>query len=118
MKKITIAFDVDGTLIKNEDYWVCNYIPNKRICHLLEILAWFKNVDIIVWSGGGKEHAEKAVKMCNLEKFVPKNKCFSKNYIWKENWKAKFNPPFKVDIAIDDIHSCDLGMLNLIVREK
>ena len=117
MKKTIIAFDVDWTLIKNEPYWQCNYIPNNRICHLLEILASFKNTKIVVWSGGWKEHAEKAVEKCNLWKFV--DGCYSKNHLWKdENWKHIFKPDIKPDICIDDIHSCDLGILNLIVKEK
>jgi hypothetical protein len=29
-----------------------------------------------------------------------------------------FNPDFTPDIAIDDIQDCDLGVVNLIVREK
>lgn len=118
MKKIIIAFDCDWTLIKNEPYWECNYIPNNRICHLLEILAWFKNIKIIVWSWWWKEHAEKTVKECWLEKFVKPNNCYSKNHMWKENWKHIFNPPITPDIAIDDIQSCELWLLNLIVCEK
>ena len=110
MKKIIIAFDVDWTLIKSEPYWECNYIPNNRICHLLEILYSFKNVKIIVWSWWGKKHSERAVEVCNLTKFVSKNKCYSKD------WQDK--PTFSIDIAIDDIHKCDLWNINLIVKEK
>ena len=117
MNKITIAFDVDWTLIKNEPYWECNYIPNPRICHLLEILAWFKNIKIVVWSWWGKEHAKRAVKECNLQKFV--KAYYSKNYKGKDpRGKHIFKPNFIPDIAIDDIQACELWLLNLIVREK
>ena len=119
MKKTIIAFDVDGTLIKNEPHWECNYIPNNRICHLLEILSWFKNIKIVVWSWGGKEHAERAVRECNLEKFVSKNRCYSKNHLWKDgDGNHIFKPDFTPDIAIDDIQACNLWLLNLIVKEK
>ena len=105
MQKIIIAFDCDWTLIKAEPYGQCNYIPNYRIVNLLKILSTFKNIKIIVWSGGGKEHAERTVQELELKK----------NIKWVYD-KAECD--LKVDIAIDDIHICDLWKFNLIVREK
>ncbi len=117
MKKLTIAFDCDGTLIKNEPYWECNYIPNNRIIHLLEILSSFKNVKILVWSWWWKDHCDRAVEKLNIKKFVWKTA--DKNHLWVDsNWKHIFNPEFKPDIAIDDIQDCELGIFNLIVKEK
>lgn len=111
MKKITIAFDVDGTLIdeNGDPYW--------RICDMLRTFSKFKNVTIVVWSGGGKSYAESIVRMLHLEKYV--DKCEAKNHVGKdENGKHLFDPNITPDIAIDDIQDCDLGVFNLIVRNK
>lgn len=105
MKKIIIAFDCDGTLIKSEPYWQCNYIANYRIVNLLKILYTFKNIKIIVWSWGWKEHAEKTVEELELKKFV--------KWIFD-----KADCDLEVDIAIDDQHSFNLWKMNLIVKEK
>lgn len=108
MNKITIAFDVDGTLRDNrEDYEQGNPIgaqPNERIRTLLITLASFKNTQIIVWSGGGRDYAEDIVRVFKLEPYV--DECMSK--------ESGFVP----DIAIDDMHEVELGQYNLIVREK
>ena len=108
MDRITIAFDVDGTLRDNrEGYEHGNPIgaqPNECIRTLLITLASFKNTQIIVWSGGGREYAEDIVRAFKLEPYV--DKCLSK--------ESGFVP----NIAIDDIHECNLGQFNLIVREK
>lgn len=111
MKKTIIAFDVDGTLIdeNGEPYW--------RITELLRILSRFKNIEIVVWSGGGKSYAESIVRKLNLEKYV--KRCASKNHLGKDdNGKHIFEPDLKPDIAIDDIQDCELGIANLIVRNK
>ena len=53
MEKVAFAFDVDGTLIN--DKW-----PHAATQALLRAMLrqdW-KNVDIIVWSGGGAKYAE------------------------------------------------------------
>lgn len=108
MNKITIAFDVDGTLRSNQEEYECGNPlgaqPNERIRNLLISLASFKNIQIIVWSGGGKEYAEDIVRTFKLEPYV--DECMSK--------ESGFVP----DIAIDDMHECNLGRHNLIVREK
>ena len=117
MEKIIIAFDVDWTLIKNEPYWECNYIPNNRIVHLLEILSTFKNVKILVWSWSWVEHCKRAISELWIKKLIWK--IADKNHKWKdENWKHIFEPWFKPDIAIDDIQWCELWLINLIVKEK
>lgn len=124
MKKIVIAFDVDGTLIQNgaTNFW--DMKPNWRIVRLLEALASFKNVSVVVWSGGGQDWANEAVAKLDLHKFVKKT--YDKNLINCEKAKCEatgcklyhFDPPIKPDIAIDDIQACDLGLINLIVKEK
>lgn len=111
MKKVTIAFDVDGTLIDTEGN------VNWRQTELLRLLSRFKNVEIVVWSGGGKDYAEMIVRMLKLEKYV--KRCASKNHLGKDSeGKHIFKPDFVPDIAIDDIQACELGTINLIVREK
>jgi hypothetical protein len=102
MKKISIAFDVDGTLRCNctetcED-------PNADIVELFRILNKFKNTELYVWSGGGKDYALRFARVFGLG--VKEGNCVS-----------KFSG-FKPDIAIDDIQETALGALNLIVREK
>lgn len=99
MKKVIIAFDVDGTLIDSDDN------PNWRITELLRIFSTFKNVHIVVWSGGGREYAKMWVRRLELEQYVWK--CISKTF-----------PGFSPDIVIDDQAACELGLINLIVRER
>jgi phosphoserine phosphatase len=116
MKEIIIAFDIDGTLLNNEG------IPpetpthlrprcgvNLEIVMLLQILSKFKNTKIYVWSGGGKEYAEKICREYGFEKYV--DRCFCK-YEYDETIYGK------VDIAIDDVHACGLAEKNLIVKCK
>ena len=43
MKRVSIAFDIDGTLRNNKDK---NIVANERIRTLLIILSSFKNIDI------------------------------------------------------------------------
>lgn len=101
MKKLVIAFDVDGTLISNN---IDEIVFNERIRTLLITLASFKNTYIVVWSGGGELYAKQMVANLGIKKYVDK-------VIAKDN---NLNP----DIAIDDIQDTGLGKLNLIVREK
>lgn len=112
MKKITIAFDVDWTLIKDD-----TMKPNERIVELLKILSSFKNTNIIVWSWRGIDWAKNVTAILELSKYV--DKYASKNHKGKdENGKHIFEPDFVPDIAIDDIQACELWVLNLIVKEK
>ena len=113
VERITIAFDVDGTLIDNE-----SDIPvaNERIRGLLVLLSSFKNVKIIVWSGGGEIYARQVGASIGIDKYV--DEYASKNYQGKVDGKHVFDPEFRPDIAIDDIQDCKLGIINLIVREK
>lgn len=108
MKKVVIAFDIDGTLRCN-----CTSTcqdPNLQIVRLARILATFKNVKVIAWSGGGKEYAETIVRRLKLDDVISPARCHSKlNYYMRHG---------KPDIAIDDIQATDLGKVNLIVREK
>lgn len=112
MDEIVIAFDVDGTLLSNEE------IPpatpphlrpktsvNVEAVILLQILSRMKNTRILVWSGGGKEYAEEFVRLYGLEKFV--DKCYGKEACEEE-----------VDICFDDVHACKLADKNIVVKFK
>ena len=120
MKKVTIAFDVDGTLISNaprksgEPF----IVANERIRSLLIILASFKNTKIVVWSGSGELWARQAVNEIGIAKYV--DVIMSKNHVASsmDGKNHVFEPDIVPDIAIDDIQDCTLGNLNLIVREK
>lgn len=78
--KILVAFDVDNTLIVHNDapvlackYCVCHNnvmsswgckccrlseTGNLKVVNVLKALAEFDNIDVMVWSGGGKAYAE------------------------------------------------------------
>lgn len=107
MQKIIIAFDVDGTLITNAG--ARPDIANERIVELLRTLSTFKNIRIVVWSGGGKDYAARWVRLLGIE-----------DSVWRvasklEHKEIKEHGPL---IAIDDIQDTAIGDLNLIVREK
>lgn len=115
MKKITIAFDIDGTLRDNTvgD----KIIANERIRTLLIILASMKNTRIIVWSGGGELYARQVSSAMAIDKYV--DEYTDKGYGgYDADGHPIFTTDFKPDIAFDDIHECELGGLNLIVKEK
>jgi len=102
MKKVKIAFDVDGTLRCN-----CTDTckdPNEDIVELFRILDKFKNTELYVWSGGGAEYARSFARLYKLK--VGDARCIS-----------KIGAP-QMDIAIDDIQDTALGTFNLIVHEK
>jgi beta-phosphoglucomutase-like phosphatase (HAD superfamily) len=100
MRKITIAFDVDGTLIDT------NGFMNIGVVNLLILLRGFKNVRIVVWSGGGADYARHHAERLGIDKHIHK-------------FAGKLDSPrLEPDIAIDDIQDTALGNINLIVREK
>lgn len=120
MKKVTIAFDVDGTLIRNDgpgDMDGGTPVANERIRTLLITLASFKNTRIIVWSGGGELYARQVATSLGLGKYI--DEYAGKNLVGTNpDGSYIFEPGMKPDIAVDDIQDCELGNLNLIVREK
>lgn len=116
MQKVIIAFDVDGTLIRNVETERQPGVPSQEdvpIVHqinTLQVLSHSKNVRIVVWSGGGKQYAETWGRRLGLDQ-----------YVWRyasklEHEELKQQCDFL--IAIDDIQSTRLGDVNLIVREK
>lgn len=116
MAKVIIAFDVDGTLIRNVEAHRQHGVPNDNdvpIVHqinTLHVLSTYKNIKIVVWSGGGKSYAEMWGRRLGLDKSVWR-------YASKlEHEELKKQCDFL--IAVDDIQATNLGDANLIVREK
>lgn len=117
MQTVTIAFDCDGTLVTTMSAHSGKIVANERIRTLLVALASFKNTKIIVWSGSGELWARQVGAALALDKYV--DLYTTKNHIGIVNGVHQFDPDIeKPDIAIDDIHQCELGILNLIVKEK
>jgi hypothetical protein len=121
MKKILIAFDVDGTLRKNtiEDRWVANERQRRRLIDH----AHDKNTKIMIWSGGGELYAREAGRMLGVEEYVDMYadkkvvSCVSLGHDQCKEWHFNYDGP-QPDIAYDDIQSFNLGKINIIVREK
>lgn len=128
MKEIVIAFDIDGTLLNNEGIQPDTPIHlrprvglNLEVVTLIQLLSKFmKNSKIIVWSGGGRDYAEKIVREYGLDKYV--EKCYGKPMGTKNALLAlgsyDYDIDGPVDICFDDIHSCTLADKNLIVKMK
>lgn len=114
MTTTIVAFDVDGTLIQNvnPDTRVHGKpdnddVPNVEIINMLMLFSRFKNVKIVVWSGGGKQYAETWGRRLGLDK-----------YVWRYAAKTEAPDMPHPIIAIDDVHACNLGIANLIVHQK
>jgi len=116
MKKIKIAFDIDGTIRSNIEPYehgdTTSLVKwNYRICELAMTLASMKNTKLILWSGSGEQYAEHIRQLFHAH-FSPNKKVFKSAHSKTEASRLD------IDIAIDDIQACELGELNLIVREK
>lgn len=128
MNKVLIAFDIDGTLRNNASnpYGTSEIIvANERIRTLLIILSSMKNVTIMVWSGGGELYARQVSAALGINKYVDKfadkavTSCLGAGCKEpsQDHWHFAYEGP-QPDIAIDDIHTFNLGKINLIVNEK
>ncbi len=116
MAKVIFAFDVDGTLIKNAGINREHGIPSNDdvpIMHQINtliVLSTYKNIRIVVWSGGGKQYAEQWGRRLGLDK-----------YVWRYASKLEhkeLKAMCDTLIAVDDIQSTAIGDVNLIVKEK
>lgn len=117
MRKVIIAFDCDGTLVTTESAETRKIVANERQRSMLIALAQSKNVDIVVWSGGGETWARQVGAALGIDKYVWRYA--SKNHLGVDvDGKHLFAPDIQPDIAFDDIQACDLGKTNVIVREK
>lgn len=108
MEKVAICFDVDGTLI-DEDFHRIDETAN-----ILEMFLWqkWKNVDIIVWSGGGADYAR-----TQAERILPPSLQHLVKYYSKLQYKELRTKYTKL-VILDDIQDTRLGDANLIVRNK
>ena len=115
MQKVIVAFDVDGTLIRQAEGSTPGIVNNDSVpivhqINTLQVLSTYKNIKIVVWSGGGKQYAETWGRRLGLDKFV-----------WRYASKLEHKELRAMCdflIAIDDIQATQLGDANLIVREK
>lgn len=103
MEKIAFCFDIDGTLI-DEDI---EHHSTLALIRILGLQKW-KNVDIIVWSGGGKQYAETIGRRLQLDEVKYHSK------LEHQELRQRYDKL----VAIDDIQDTRLGDVNMIVRNK
>jgi hydroxymethylpyrimidine pyrophosphatase-like HAD family hydrolase len=68
MKQVVVAFDIDGTLRNNQVEDVV--VANEDIRTLVRILAKFKNIKIVVWSGSGELYAHQVANELHISHWV------------------------------------------------
>lgn len=105
MDKVAICFDVDGTLIDGD----ATYTLISTMISVFAAQMW-KNVDVIVWSGGGANYARTIT-----ERVVP-DPSGVKYYSKLDH--IELRKRYDKIIAIDDIQDTRLGDINLIVRNR
>lgn len=108
VQEIIIAFDIDGTLISNENGLGKEHL-NVEVFQLMVLLSKMKNTKIFLWSGGGRDYTEQICIKYGLAAYV--GACRGKHE-YDESIDGK------VDIAFDDQHEFSLADKNLIVRMK
>lgn len=119
MKKILIAFDCDGTLVRDVDLKIpANIEPIPQIRDLLVLLAKMENTEILVWSGTGKRWAKQVAKTLGIAEYV--DRYADKIYVRCDMCDfhcehARFKTKIRPDIAVDDVRTFDLAAANLIV---
>lgn len=122
MEKFVVAYDVDGTLIRHANRNIIQKHGESGkpypydaanldvVEHLILTSRIFKNVQVVVWSGGGKDYAQLWVERLLLTEFV-----------WKVMGKLEYKQLLETRrvIAIDDVQDTRLGdRANLIVRNR
>lgn len=118
MKKIKIAFDVDGTL-RNNTLSETTIGANPRVIDTLIWLAQCKNTEIHIWSNRGEDYCKLIREKFGLQKYVKEKNCHRKTSQKEElEMHSKGQVPFIPAIAFDDQQSFDGGLNNIIVREK
>lgn len=95
-KKLQVCFDVDGTIIGDNDK------PREEVIAMLKAMAKF--CDVYVWSGGTSAYAKTWTNRLGLDK-----------YIVGAIAKPTANMSGWVDLAIDDQPACKLGKTQIIV---
>lgn len=105
MEKVLVAFDVDGTLVNNNEP-----LPTLALLEAYWIQKW-KNVDVIVWSGGGADYARTMIE--RQTDLARGRNCWHSKLEYLELRKR-----YDKITAFDDIHDTAIGDVNLIVRNK
>jgi hypothetical protein len=90
-RRLTVAFDVDGTLIGTDGE------QRSDIVTLLRLLT--KYCTVVVWSGGGQEYAQMQGARLALPDEV--------------RYFGKVGCPVEVDLAFDDV--ADFGMARAVI---
>lgn len=116
MKTVVIAFDCDGTLCTTMSARSGKIVANERQRTMLISLAHSKNVKIVVWSGGGELWARQVGASLGIDKYV--DLYADKNHLGLVDGVHQFDPDMTPDLCFDDIQACELGLHNIIVREK
>lgn len=105
MQKVIFAFDVDGTLIDEEN----KHVSTIKLLVAMGEQKW-KNVRVAVWSGGGRQYAETFVRRLGLEDHV--------DMVLGKLDHQRLRDEGCLVIAVDDIQDTAIGDINLIVRNK
>lgn len=104
MKTITIAFDVDGTLVG------IDHKPIPQNVQLLTMLGKMKNVKIVVWSGGGRDYAEMWGNRLQIPKAV-------KNVQYASKRAPRGEVQVIPDITFDDQSNVNFNCPNIVVEQ-
>ena len=106
MEKVAFCFDIDGTLIDGDE----KHVNTIKLLVAMGEQRW-KNVRIVVWSGGGKQYAETIVRRLALDT-IP-----NLMVIGKLEYTRLREDGYCI-VAVDDVQDTRLGDVNLIVRNK
>lgn len=85
--KLTVAFDIDGTLLGDNDRLLLEQA--QKVYMYIDLHA-----NVILWSWAGKQHAYRIAQRLGVERQV---KCYD-----KEDFALDRLEKFRVDIAYDD----------------
>lgn len=106
MIPIAFCFDIDGTLIDGEH----KHTDTIKLLVAMAQQKW-KNVRVVVWSGGGRDYATTIVRRLGLDALP------NLQVMGKLQYKELTDKGYTI-IAVDDVQDTRLGTANLIVRNK
>lgn len=105
MQRVALCFDIDGTLINADE----KHVSTIKLLVAIAEQKW-KNVKVVVWSGGGRDYAETIVRRLGLDALPIRVMSKFDHQELRDNGYTI--------IAIDDIQDTALGDVNMIVRNK
>lgn len=113
-KVLTVAFDVDGTLLEHgTDNWE-NPKPREDIRAVLLYLSRCRNVLIHLWSGQGVEHAKTVAQKIGIFNYVDSYSAKG-DKVRKDGEVVQTSNGFHPDIAVDDLLNTQLATVNFVV---